>query len=132
MAAVLGHNADVCRDDIRAELLCKFDYPLRLLDSPGVLLFVAEAAAEIAAESGDNESVVLNELAEIRALGADKLLGRHFAAGGIDLDALRTDLGGLFDRRRDIRAEAVNNNAYWKFHGSTVLKTYFLQGNDNK
>ena len=132
VAAVLGHNADVGRDDIRAELLCKLDYPLRLLDSPGVLLFVAEAAAEIAAESGDNESVVLNELAEIRALGADKLLGRHFAAGGIDLDALRADLGSLFDRRRDIRAEAVNNNAYWKFHGSTVLKTYFLQGNDNK
>ena len=49
-----------------------------------------------------------------------------------ELEALRTDLGGLFDRRRDIRAEAVNNNAYWKFHGSTVLKTYFLQGNDNK
>ena len=73
-----------------------------------------------------------DELAEIRALGADKLLRRHFTAGGIDLDALRPDLGGLFYRRRDIRAEAVNNNAYWKFHGSTVLKTYFLQGNDNK
>ena len=28
VAAVLGNNADVCRDDIRAELLCKFDYSL--------------------------------------------------------------------------------------------------------
>ena len=32
----------------------------------------------------------------------------------------------------DVYKRQVNNNAYWKFHGSTVLKTYFLQGNDNK
>ena len=45
---------------------------------------------------GDNESVVLSRPAEIRALGADKLIGRHFAAGGIDLDAhARADMGGL-------------------------------------
>ena len=121
VSAVLGNNADVCRDDIRAELLCKLDYPLRLLDSPPVFVPVAEASAEVAAEGGDDEPVVLNEPAEIRTLRADKLLGRHLAAGGIDLNALRTDLGCLSDRRRDIRAEAVNNNAYWKFHVSTVL-----------
>ena len=28
VSAVLGNNADVCRDDTRAELLCKFDYSL--------------------------------------------------------------------------------------------------------
>jgi len=121
VSAVLGNNADVCCDDIRAELLCKLDYPLRLLDSPPVFVPVAEASAEVAAEGGDDEPVVLNEPAEIRTLRADKLLWRHLAAGGIDLNALRPDLGCLSDRCRDIRAEAVNNNAYWKFHVGTVL-----------
>lgn len=94
-------------------------------DFAGILLLVAEAATEIAAESGDNKAIVGDKGFEIRNALCVHIFGSHFTPGSVDLYALSAYLGSLFDCGRDIGTEAVDYNAYRKSaHLNLSLNNY--------
>ena len=95
MVGVPGHHADVGGDDAALQGEGQVHDALGLLDELGVQVGVTEAVAQIAAEGGEDQSVGFEHTQELGALGGSHVLGGVLTVGGVHLDALGADLGGL-------------------------------------
>ena len=111
MRRVGRHDADVRRDHVGLQILREIDDALRALDQIRIQRRVVEAVAEVAAERGDHEAVVLDALQKLAARLGIHVLRRKLALRRINLNALCADSRRLIERGQRISAEAVHQNA---------------------
>ena len=105
------HDADVRRDHVGLQILREIDNALRALDQIRIQRRVVEAVAEVAAERGNHEAVVLDALQKLAARLGIHVLRRKLALRRINLNALCADSRRLIERGQRIGAEAVHQNA---------------------
>ena len=111
MLLARGHHADVRGDDAGFKLLRQIQNALGALDQLGILLRIVEAVSKIAAQRGDHEPAILHGVQEIAALLAGQVLGRHFAARGVHLHALRAQTASDVQRLGERFPEGIQNDA---------------------
>ena len=111
VARVARHNADVRRDHVGLEVLCKVYDAFGFFNELRVQLRVVEAVAEVAAQRRDRQAVILHALQKFAACFCVHILGRHFAFCCVNLNAGRADCSSFIESRERIGAEAVHQNA---------------------
>ena len=120
---VLGHHADVGGDDVGFQHLGQIHDHLGTADQLGIQLGVGKAPAQVAAQGGNHQAVILHHVQEILALLAHQVFGGHFALGGVHLNALGPQLAGQLQGLREGLAEGIQYNTDGKSaHGENLLK----------
>ena len=70
-----------------------------------------EAVAQIAAQRGQHQTVILDHLQKFPALFAGQLLGRQLAVGGVGLNALRAHVGRQLQGFGNALFKGIENNS---------------------
>ena len=132
MVGIFGNHTDVCGDDIGLKIFGKVKNALTFFHAFGVFIFVAEAAAQITAEGGNDKTVILDEIQKFTALCGRQIFGSHFASRCIDLNALCTEFcGSLYLLSLALVAQRVNDNTNRKNgHGNTSVIQRRIQRSD--
>ena len=87
-----------------------------------IQLRIAKAPAQIAAQGGNHQTVILYHGQKIPALLAGELFGGHFAPGGVHLHALCPQLRRRGQRFRHGLAEGIRYDANGKMiHNQSSL-----------
>ena len=97
--------------DVGLEVLREVEDALGFFHCPDVCLSVCKAVAEIAAQSGDDKAVGLDEIEKFAALFRGQLLRRHRSVGGVDLESVCADLDRLEHSGADVGLEGIEYNA---------------------
>jgi hypothetical protein len=87
----------------------KVEDALGLFDQLGILFGIAEAVAQVTAQSGKAQPLILHEFQQLAAVGGGKILGRMTALGAIQLQALHTDGGGGLDGLACLQLKGLYN-----------------------
>ena len=80
---------DMGGDDIGFQFLGEVHDQLGTADQFRIQFRIGKAAAQIAAQGGNHQAVILHHIQEIFAFLAHQVFGGHFAPGGVHLNALR-------------------------------------------
>ena len=112
MAGIGRHDADVRGHDVRLERHGQIEDALRFFDQIGIQLGIAKSVAQIAAQRGDNQAVILDHLEKFLLRGGrGNALALQRLGGRVNLQSLRAQ------RLRDVHrlggglVEGLQHNA---------------------
>ena len=122
MGLVVGHHADVGGDHVGLQVLGQVQDALGLLDEGRVLLRVIKAMAQVAAQGGDHQAVVLDSFQKLPAALHGQGCGGQVVKRGTDLHALGPQGLGLIQGGVYVGAEGIQHDADGKrIHSDSLL-----------